>query len=242
MHKIIPVSAALLLTYGIAYAQNDGTSTTDNTNTTTNPSTTPTTPTTTDSTLTGTNSNATPSAITTPSTSNNMGNMGTNNNMGTSTMTSTPSTTSPTPTTVSTPATPTSTGITGSTNISTSSPNSVPAAPNINSTNTVGNTPAGFICTGSAPEWNLSIAKDAITYSSSKAPNIKLKAVTPTTPAGDVSGNLQAFSAKTDSGKPITILLRKNSSGCSNGASQNFQYDTYIVYDNMLTTGCCNPK
>lgn len=110
------------------------------------------------------------------------------------------------------------------------------------STTTATAQPSGFVCVGNMPGWNLTISKSLITYANSKDPSVKIKGITPTT-TGDVSGNLQAFTAKDNNNRNVTILINRNSNGCSNGlAGQSYGYDAFIVFSNQVLVGCCNPQ
>lgn len=234
MFKIIPtISAVLLLSLGSAYAQNNSDMNGSNPTITTTPTPITPTPYTTDSTLTGTTDTTTTPSNTTNGTYD-LSTPGSSDINGT---------TPPTPVTtdVSTPTT--TTGTTGVTTPSTGATTSGTTSTTTTTTSVTTLAPvSSFTCVGNAPSWNLSISKDLITYSSSKDPNVKLRSVIPLVPLGDNTGNLQVFSAKGANGKPVTILVKKNEAGCSYATpSQNFQYEAYVVFSNMVVTGCCNP-
>jgi uncharacterized membrane protein len=110
-------------------------------------------------------------------------------------------------------------------------------------TTVITTTPAtGFTCVGTNPNWNLSISKNQITYSSVARPNVMLKAVTPLTPSGDNSGNLQVYATE---GKNIDALfvIKRNSTSCTSGAlSQNYSYDAVAILPGQVSSGCCNPS
>lgn len=213
MLKAITISAVLILSFGAAYAQN---ATTDGSvDVTTTPVTT--TPTTTDTTgpvdTTGITNGTTNGTPTT----------GVTTGTGVDTTVTTPSTTGVT-------TTPSTTGVSTTT-----------TTPVTTSTATTTTSPTAFTCVGNNPTWNLSISKQLITYSSAKDPSVKLKAVNPMTPIGDATGTLQVFSARANNGKPVTILIKKNDSGCTNGLpGQSYQYDAFVVFSNMVIAGCCN--
>lgn len=146
----------------------------------------------------------------------------------TTTTTPAPGVTTTSPTPVTTTPTPVSTSTTSQVTTT--------------STTTATAQPSGFVCVGNMPGWNLTVSKSLITYASSKASSVKIKGVMPTT-TGDVSGNLQAFTAKDNNNRNVTILINRNSNGCSNGlAGQSYGYDAFIVFSNQVLVGCCNPQ
>lgn len=209
MLKIIPVSAALLLSVCSAYAQNGSVTTTTPDNTITN-SDTVTTPDTSTTTV------STPNGVTSP------------NGVSDSTVTTTPVTTTPSPVITTTPGTVTT----------------APGAASSSSSTTV-STPLGnaYTCTGVNPDWNLTVSKNLTTYSSSKDPSVKIRAVNMTAPMGDATGNIQTFTAKDNNNRNVTIIINKNATSCSNAPSgQSYSYDAFIVFPNQVLVGCCNPR
>ncbi|MBA2654264.1 MAG: hypothetical protein H0U71_04255 [Gammaproteobacteria bacterium] len=152
-------------------------------------------------------------------------------------------TTSPTITTtpVVTPTTPVTNGVPTTDTTDTTNTTTYPVT--TTTSTTVTSSPAtAFVCSGNTPTWNLSISKQLILYSSAKDSNVKIKAVTPMAPVGDTTGLLQVFSAKGSDGKPVTILVKKNATGCTNGTpGQTYQYDAYVVFPTTVVAGCCNP-
>ena len=169
--------------------------------------------------------NATPNATPDMNTPANNGTIGSSpaDNMN-NTVTTTPVATPASPVTTSVPS-----STTGATNATTSSMNTTTGA-------------NAFTCSGANPNWNLSISKNFISFSTAKNNNIRVKASTPISPIGDTTGNLQVYSTRTNDDKPVMILVKKNNTGCSSGMpGQSYQYDTFVVYQNKVVSGCCNP-
>ncbi len=217
MLKIIPISAVLLLSVVSAYGQNGTYNSTSTSPVSTSPDTT---------------DSMDSSADTTPATTNtpNGSATSTSTDISTTPVTPTPVTTTPTP--VITPASVTTTPATNTTTSSSTS------------TTTTSTLPANaYICVGANPMWNLTVSKNLITYSSSKDPSVKIKGVTSTIPVGDSTGNIQTFTAKDNSNHNVTILINKNATSCANAPSgQTYAYDAFIVFQNQVYVGCCNPR
>lgn len=147
-------------------------------------------------------------------------------NMGVTTTTPSTDTSVSTPVTVTTPVTDGSATGTMTTTTST----------------TMSTAPTTFNCIGSGPNWNLSIGKSLMTYSSSQDTAVKIRGVVPLSPMGDTSGSSQIYQAKSAAGKPVTILVRKNATGCAAGLTgQAYQYDAFVIFPNVVVAGCCNP-
>jgi hypothetical protein len=72
---------------------------------------------------------------------------------------------------------------------------------------------------------------------------MKVKSVLATRPLGDTTGNLQAFTAKDNNNRNVTILINRNAAGCVNGTpGQSYGYDAFIVFPTQVIVGCCNPQ
>lgn len=216
MLKILPIGAVLLVAVGTTtYAQN-GTG-----SNMTNPgsSATPDTSTVIDTSNPDTSNGATPSTTTTTT--------------DTVTGTTSPVTATPVNTITTTPVT---------TDVTSPSTTSTVITNSSSDTTSAGTAPTTFTCSGSTPSWNSVVSKNMVTYNLAANSRLRFKSITSMTPVGDTSGRLQVFSMKDAYGKPISFVVRKNDTGCTNAAGSNFQYDAYILFSNKIITGCCNPS
>jgi uncharacterized membrane protein len=161
---------------------------------------------------------------------------------GTTLTPTTPVTTTPIITTPDTTTVTTTPVVTPTTPVITTTPNNSATIVTVPVTSSTTTTPVtSLVCVGTNPTWNLSISKNLISYNSITDPNVKLKAVTPISPVGDSTGNLQVYTTEGSKTSAI-ILVKRNTNGCTSGLlGRNYQYDTFVVFPDHVVTGCCNP-
>jgi len=99
-----------------------------------------------------------------------------------------------------------------------------------------------FKCSGTKPNWSLNMNDREFRYHAPESKDIDMKAVKPKHAEGMKVGFLRVYETQIRNRyKPVTIIVKDNPEGCTNGTSdENHGYDAVVILPNKVLSGCCD--
>lgn len=99
-----------------------------------------------------------------------------------------------------------------------------------------------FKCAGTEPFWSLDMSDKEFKYHSPEPVDLMMNPVKPRGAQGMKDSYLRVYETTIqDNNKPVTIIVKDNPNGCTDGMSdENHGYDAIVILPDRVVSGCCD--